>query len=616
MKKLFRIFAIPLIGVLAISLSACTKKTEGEKVSLDPTSLEFSWAAGEKTVTVKGTDWTADVDATWLSIDPKTGTDGTITVTVTANTGEDRFATLTVTNDLGSESLRIDQLTAGKITFDPESLEFNCAAGEKTVAVTGTDWTASVDATWLTVDPKTGTDGTITVTVTANDTGEDRSADITLTNAFGSKDLKVTQTAPAEITVNPEAIELIFVGETKTVAVETSIAWTVAVTSDNSSWLTVTKAGDNEFTATAVANDGDARTATVTIDNGETTKEMTVTQEQNYGELLIAGSGKFLGESWGPGTGDFELELLTFEKLEGGGVSEAGYAVYLNPITQTPSYDEWCISMTEGTYEMSSSTDAMTLYPNYQWITTVDENGKGTSTKYVKSGTLTVEGTYAHYTLILDFVLSDDSEFKGIYRGPILIRNPKQLSDFDEDLDITLTQGALNFVSVYQNTIDIWRPQFLSSGLYVKDGYLEGDGYVFTSEIYSPTTGGKSFPDGEYTIVPRGTPTSVFTAYTGFEYNGVRYCTWIMELKDGVVSKSAPIVSGTITASNSGGTFVLDAKDDIGNSMKATFTSSTTGLTSAAVPVNESGMWRPGDKVPADIPNNRPGISKPEGKTR
>ncbi len=616
MKKLLRIFAIPLIGVFAISLSACTNKTAGEKVSLDPTSMEFSWAAGEKTVSVTGTDWTASVDATWLTVDPKTGTDGTITVTVTPNTGEDRFATLTVMNDLGSESLRIDQLTAGKITFDPGSLEFNFASGEKTVAVTGADWTASVDATWITVDPKTGTEGVMTVKVTANDTGEDRNADITLTNALGSKDLKVMQSAPAEITVSPETLELIFVGETKTVSAESSKAWTVAVTSEGSSWLTVNKSGDNEFTATAIANDGDRRIATVTIDNGESTKEMTVAQEQNYGELLISGSGKFLGESWGPGTGDFELELLTFEKLEGGAVSEAGYAVYLNPITQTPSYDEWCISMTEGTYTMSSSTEAMTLYPNYQWITTVDENGKGTSTKYVKSGTLTVEGTYAHYTLIMDFVLSDESEFKAIYRGPLLIRNPKKLSDFDEGLDITLTKGALNFVSVYQNTIDIWRPQFMSSGLYVQDGYLEGDGYVFTSEIYSPTTGGASFPDGEYTIVPRGTPTSVFTAYTGFEYNGVRYCTWIMELTDGIVTKAGPIVSGTITASNSGGTFVLDAKDDIGNSMKATFTGSTTEFPFIAAPANEAAIWGPGNKVPARIQSAPLSVSKPADKTR
>lgn len=500
------------------------------------------------------------------------------------------------------------------LILSTDSLEFEWNADKsEEVSVTGAEWTADVDETWVSITPKSGTDGVITVSVTANDVESPRSATITVTNVAGEKTVSIEQNAkpaPEELTLDKEALEFIFVGGSETVAVTSAIDWTV--TSDSPQWLTVEKTGAGEFTVTAIANDGDERTAIITVDNGETAKEVAVWQEKDYGELFITASGKYLGASWGPGTGDFELELLTFEKLEGGGVSQAGYALYLNPITQVPDFGEWCISMTEGTYEMSSSCAAMTLYPGYQYVTAVDKDGKGTATKYVESGTLTVEGTYADYTLTMDFVLKDGTELKGIYRGPLLIRNPNKLSDFTEDLDITLTQGNLNFFMVYQETIDIWHPQFMTSGIYVKDGYLEGDGYVFMSEMYSTTTGGKSFPDGDYTIVPRGTPTAPWTAYTGFEYNGTRYATWIMEIKDGAISKAAPIVSGTITMGKSGGTLALDAKDDIGNSMKATYSGSAP---SAAAPANPEMVRMRGDKVGAFTHNNSLSVSKPSERT-
>jgi len=498
------------------------------------------------------------------------------------------------------------------LILSTDSLEFDWNAGQEEVTVTGADWTADVDETWVSINPKSDTDGIITVSVIANDIESPRSATLTVTNAAGTKTVGIEQKAkpaPAELIVGAEAIDFIFVGGSETVTVTSAIQWTV--TSDAPEWLTVEKTAEGEFTATAIANDGDARTAVITVDNGETVKEIAVSQEQDYGELFVSADGKYLGASWGPGTGDFELELLTFEKLEGGGVSHAGYALYLNPITEVPDFTEWCISMTSGTYSISESCEAMTLYPGYQYVVPVDADGKGGKYVDVVSGTLTIEGTYADYTIIIDFVLKDGTELKGIYRGPLLIRNPNKLSDFTEDLDITLTQGNLNFFMVYQETIDIWHPQFMTSGIYVEDGYLAGDGYVFMSEMYSTTTGGKSFPDGDYTIVPRGTPTAPFTAYTGFEYNGTRYATWIMEIKDGDITKAAPIVSGTITMGNSGGTVVLDALDDIGNSMKATYS----GTPSAVMaPVNPTVVKLRENRVGAFTHNSTLSVSKPAGR--
>ena len=85
-------------------------------------------------------------------------------------------------------------------------LEFQGAAGEASLSITANcDWTISKDADWVTVNPASGSQHQeVTVTVTANNTGADRTATITVKGSdFLAKKITVTQAKSADSSLTP-----------------------------------------------------------------------------------------------------------------------------------------------------------------------------------------------------------------------------------------------------------------------------------------------------------------------------------------------------------------------------------------------------------------------------
>lgn len=84
-------------------------------------------------------------------------------------------------------------------------LEFQGAAGEESLSITANcDWTISKDADWVTVNPASGSQNQeITVSVTVNNTGADRTATITVKGGVLSKKITVTQAKSADSSLTP-----------------------------------------------------------------------------------------------------------------------------------------------------------------------------------------------------------------------------------------------------------------------------------------------------------------------------------------------------------------------------------------------------------------------------
>jgi hypothetical protein len=262
-------------------------------LSVTPTSLAFSGTAGgpspaAKTLTVAnaggGTfNWTASESASWLSLSPASGTNsGTITVTpdITGLAAGTYTTDITVTAPGAGGSPKtipvtftVAAPTPPALSVTPTSLSFsgtqggsNPAAKTLTVANTGggtMSWTASDDASWMSVSPASGTNnGTVTVTpnisglaagtytgtVTVDAgtaTGSPASIPVTLT---------VAPPPPPVLSVSPATMTFTATqGGTNPAAQNASVTNTgsgsldVSV-SDDASWLTVTPA-----TATAPA---------------------------------------------------------------------------------------------------------------------------------------------------------------------------------------------------------------------------------------------------------------------------------------------------------------------------------------------------------------------------
>ena len=245
--------------------------------------------------------WTTSSDQTWLSLNKIIDT-GNATVTVTAQANPNittRTATVTVTAPNAATKTIIVTQAAAVPTLSVSASDVTIAApvnSTKTVDISSnTAWTASSNATWLTVDKASGTaNGTITLTAQANLVTGTRSTTVVVTIGSISKTINVVQEASAAIlTLSSNALSIASpANSTKIFDVTSNTNWT-AVSSET--WLTLSAASGTNNTAvtlTAQANPNiTVRTATVTVSAvGTTDKILTVTQDASGAILVLSAS--------------------------------------------------------------------------------------------------------------------------------------------------------------------------------------------------------------------------------------------------------------------------------------------------------------------------------------
>ena len=290
-------------------------------IGFSPTSLSFTAQQGgsnpaTQALTISNTgggtlSWTATDNTTWLTVSPASGTgNGTLTVTATGTqTAGTQTGTITL-NATGATSVPVNVTftvtAAPAIGFSPTSLSFTAQAGgsnpaTQTISLSNTgggalSWTATDNATWLTVSPASGTgNGTLTVTATGTQTAGTQTGTITL-NATGATSVSVnvtfTVTAVPNISLNPSSLSYAATQgaanpANKTVSLTTTggtLNWTVGRTvSSNIAWLTVSPAsGNSNSTLTASVNTAGlaagTHTGTITVSAaGASSKTVDVT---------------------------------------------------------------------------------------------------------------------------------------------------------------------------------------------------------------------------------------------------------------------------------------------------------------------------------------------------
>lgn len=159
------------------------------------------------------------------------------------------------------------------LTVSPATLNAFKAAGEtRTLTVSSNvEWTVTMqtaDASWLSV-VKTGTTA-VTVTVAANETIAQRTAQFTVSTTVGTpieKTYTVTQEGKAiEFTVTPETLNVFEAdGGTQTLTIKSDVEWQVTVQTADASWLNVTTDG-NIINVNVAANETtEERTAQFTV---------------------------------------------------------------------------------------------------------------------------------------------------------------------------------------------------------------------------------------------------------------------------------------------------------------------------------------------------------------
>lgn len=174
------------------ALASCDSGEDGPTLTVDPAEINFSADGGVKTFDIKTSagGWSiSNPEADWLALSSTEGQGNTarITLTVSTRTLQNRTAVLVVSaGEANPVEVTVTQLAADHLyvlTTNPSSISFTTAAGEKTLKITtdAAEWTLSSNAEWLDLSSLSGTKGTTSVTVTADENVESlRTATITL----------------------------------------------------------------------------------------------------------------------------------------------------------------------------------------------------------------------------------------------------------------------------------------------------------------------------------------------------------------------------------------------------------------------------------------------------
>ncbi|MDX2067516.1 MAG: BACON domain-containing carbohydrate-binding protein [Haliscomenobacter sp.] len=239
--------------------------------------------------------WGISNNSNWLSLNRSSGTgNASITVTHSANTSSSRTGVITIISGIESRTVTITQAgnTAPVLSISPSTRSVANAAGSFVASVTANvPWTASSNASWLSIAPSSGTgNASVNLTHTAN-SGAERVGVVTLSGGGATTSITVTQAAVASLTVNPTSQSVPANAGSFSITVTANIGWTV---SSNANWLTANPgSGSNNGTATAnySANTGVARTGTLTFSGAGITRTVTVSQAAPTANFLTVSPG-------------------------------------------------------------------------------------------------------------------------------------------------------------------------------------------------------------------------------------------------------------------------------------------------------------------------------------
>lgn len=205
-------FAFLMLAIVGCNDDSTTDQTE-ITLGIDPSSLSFE-ASGDTaktvTVTTNSESWDRQPSHDWINVEVS---GNLMSVSVEDNTSDDgRTGSITVTAGDKTERVTVSQNgTSGvsnTLTVTPESLIFEAddTTGQQiTVETDATIWSHEVSESWVSTAP----DGNnITVSVTANELEEPRSAVLTVTAGDQLKDVLIEQ--KGKNGQNPNAIKVVF----------------------------------------------------------------------------------------------------------------------------------------------------------------------------------------------------------------------------------------------------------------------------------------------------------------------------------------------------------------------------------------------------------------------
>lgn len=228
-----------------------------------PQTLSFESFATSKDVAVSANvAWKVASCPEWLQVEKGSGK---ITVAVADNPlTTERKGQVKLTDDNANPILEavINVTQAGKYFGDIlASMQFEDKAGNQTLVInTDGTWTTTTNDNWITITPQSGTakDSLVTISVTENNTGDERTGSVSVTVGETTKSVVITQKGKYfKVDDNGEA-SIPSKGGSRIVTFSTNCPWTAESTS---AWVTLSPTSGSETGQLSITASENASTA-------------------------------------------------------------------------------------------------------------------------------------------------------------------------------------------------------------------------------------------------------------------------------------------------------------------------------------------------------------------
>jgi hypothetical protein len=442
-----------VVSVTEAAATACV-------FAVTPSTYTFPALGGPATFDIVQTGggdctWTTFSNVSWIALAPVGGYgNGTVVATAVPNT---TGAPLTGTINIAGQTIDLAQVPVTSTctyTVSPTSISFNQAGETTPITVTTSApscaWTAASNQPWATVSPTSASgDGTVALTVQANNTGATQTATLLIANQTVTISQGTSNLCSFTVTPNPNPLNYPSTGGTDTISIVASdpaCAWNASVVP---SWITLSTPAGTGVSGTGTATisafaypntgskaiSGDITIAGVTIPvteaaptgctfvvsptllpfpSGGAVEAVTVTANQDSCSWTATSGATFATVSPKSGTGTGTVDVTT---LPNTGVTQltttltiAGQSV---SVTQSPTGCTFSVSPTSVSFPGNGGTIPVTVsttnnqctwqaISTVPWLTVSPAFGSGTgpaqliatanSTGAPLSGAITIGG--------------------------------------------------------------------------------------------------------------------------------------------------------------------------------------------------------------------------------
>lgn len=323
-------------------------------------------------------NWTVSSDQSWCVVSTSTGSNnGTVSFNVTQNTSAlERVATISVISGNVRQQIKITQAGQNEtLTVSRNSFTFGPEEGSGKFSITSnTHWNVSSDQAWCSVSLNSGSDNkTISFTLEANTTTQNRVAVIRIETNSKSVQVTVTQAAATSVipnlSVHPESLSVTASDQTSSFSISSNTNWSV---SSDQTWCVPSLTsgnGDKMITLSFSKNESSTkRTAIILVQAGSLSEKIIVNQSGLDMSLSISTESL---------SADFNSQTLSFD-------------ISSNTDWTVSSDQTWCVlsavsgsgnktincSISENTQSQSRTASIIVSAGNLSKTVTVTQKGK------------------------------------------------------------------------------------------------------------------------------------------------------------------------------------------------------------------------------------------------